>query len=144
VNDQSYHITIELSATPSAVFNCLIEVPKWWSKDFRGQSTKQNDEFIIQHGDRHFSKQKLIEVSPDKKLVWWVTESRLSWLEHDKNEWTHTKMIFELTPKGDKTILDFTHEGLIPEKECYSRCEQGWNMVIKDCLYHLISEGKTI
>jgi len=26
---------------------------------------------------------------------------------------------------GGAKIL-FTHEGLVPEKECYARCEQGW------------------
>jgi hypothetical protein len=53
-------------------------------------------------------------------------------------------MIFELTAKGDKTVLHFTHEGLVPEKECYARCEQGWTMVIRDRLFQFITNGKTI
>jgi hypothetical protein len=73
-----------------------------------------------------------------------VTESKLNWLEKDKNEWTNTRMIFEITTKGDKTVLHFTHEGLVPEKECYTKCEQGWNMVIRDWLFNFITAGKTI
>jgi hypothetical protein len=48
-------------------------------------------------------------------------------------------MIFEITAKADKTLLHFTHEGLVPEKECYARCEQGWNMVMKERLFNFIT-----
>jgi len=51
-------------------------------------------------------------------------------------------MIFEITTKDDKTVLHFTHEGLVPERECYAKCEQGWSMVIKDWLFHFINDGK--
>jgi len=51
-------------------------------------------------------------------------------------------MIFEISTKGDKTIIHFTHEGLVPEKECYAMCERGWTTVIKDYLYNLITYDK--
>ena len=86
----------------------------------------------------------MVEVIPDKKVVSLVTDSRLNWIEKDKYEWTNTKMVFEITTKGDKTVLHFTHEGLAPEKECYAMCEPGWNMAIKDWLFNFITRGKTI
>ena len=144
MTNKNYTATIEVAKSPKDVFNCIKEVSKWWSKDFEGSSLKLNDEFVICHPGAHFSKQKLIEVIPDKKVVWLVTDSNLSWLEKDKHEWTNTKMIFEITTKGDRTLLHFTHEGLVPEKECYIRCEQGWNMVIKNWLFNFITDGKTI
>ena len=139
----SYTADIEVAKSPEEVFHCLGEVSKWWSKDFEGSSKKLNDEFIINHPGLHYSKQKLIELIPGKKVVWLVTESKLNWLEKD-NEWTNTKMLFDLTTKGDKTQLHFTHEGLVPEKQCYEQCEQGWNMVIKDWLFNYITNGKEI
>jgi len=144
MKNKSYTVTIEVAKSPQDVFNHIKEVSKWWSKDFEGSSTKLNDEFVICHPDRHYSKQKLVEVIPNKKVVWLVTESKLNWIEKDKYEWTNTKMIFEITTKGDKTLLDFTHEGLVPEKECYAMCGQGWNMVIKDRLFKFITDGKAI
>jgi hypothetical protein len=135
--------TIEVAKSQHEVFNHLTDVSKWWGfKDYEGNCSKLNDEFTIRHGDVHYSKQKLVEVISDKKIVWLVTDSKLNWLEKDKGEWTNTKMIFEIIPEGDKTLLHFTHNGLVPEKECYSKCEQGWNMVIKDWLFNYIKEGK--
>ena len=51
-------------------------------------------------------------------------------------------MIFEIARKGNKTILHFTHEGLVPEKECYALCHEGWNAVIKDYLFNWITYDK--
>jgi hypothetical protein len=140
----SYTATIEAAQSPEAVFNHINDVSKWWSKDFEGSSTKLHDEFVICHPGRHYSKQKLVEVIPGKKIVWLVTDSKLNWLEKDKSEWTNTKMIFEITIKGNKTLLHFTHEGLVPGKECHERCVQGWNMVIKEWLFNFIITGKVI
>jgi hypothetical protein len=140
----NYSATIEVAKSAEDVFNHINDVSKWWSKDFEGSSSKLNDEFVICHPGAHYSKQKLIEVIPGKKVVWLVTASELDWLEKDKHEWTNTRMIFEITANEDKAVLHFTHEGLVPEKECYARCEQGWNMVIKDRLFNFITDGKVI
>lgn len=140
---ESFSTTIEVANSPSEIFRCISnDVSKWWGgKDFSGSSTKVNDEFIINHPGAHYSKQKLIEVIPGKKLVWLVTESDLSWLKN-KGEWTNTKMVFEIDAKDHSNFLHFTHEGLTPEKESYTRCCKGWNTVIKDWLYILIMCGK--
>ena len=53
-------------------------------------------------------------------------------------------MIFEIGTEGDKIILHFTHEGGVPQKECYAKCEQGSSMVIKDWLFNFITKEKTI
>ena len=79
----------------------------------------------------------MIEVIPDKRIVWLVTESKLDWLEKDRSEWTGTKMIFEITAKRDVTLLTFVHNGVVPENECYDKCSKGWNMIIKDYLFNL-------
>ena len=134
-------IAIETAKSPNAVFNCLADVNKWWTEDFEGSSSRLGDEFIIHHLGQHYSKQKLIEVIPNKKIVWLVTDSTLYWLQKDKHEWTNTKMTFEIMAKGDKTILHFTHEGLNPEKECFAMCERGWTMIIGSWLLHFITNG---
>ena len=144
MGNKNFTATIEVAKPPQSIFKSITnDVAKWWGgKDLQGNSTKLNDEFIINHRGTHYSKQKLVEVIPDKEIVWLVTEGILHWLQNNKHEWTNTKMIFEITTKGDKTVLHFTHEGLVPEKECYAKCEQGWTMVINDYLFNFITEGK--
>ena len=143
-NDKSYTATIELEKPPRAVFKHLTtDVSKWWGgKDLQGPSLGSGDEFTIRHGDVHFSRQKVVEFAPDQRLVWLVTESKLAWLTRDTGEWTHTRMVFELSAKGRGTVLRFTHEGLTPQKECHSRCVQGWEMVIKDWFFRFVAEGR--
>lgn len=139
--EKSINATIEVAQSVKDVFKAITEAEKWWSKDFEGKSSKLNDEFVIHHPNQHYSKQKLIEVVPDKKIVWLVTDSKLDWLQKDKHEWTNTKMIFEIGIEGAKTVLRFTHEGLTPEKECYDMCEKGWTLIITDWLFHFITIG---
>jgi uncharacterized protein YndB with AHSA1/START domain len=142
---KDFSASIELEKSSEDVFKAIThDVAKWWgSGDLKGDTTKLNDEFVVHHPGAHYSKQQLVELIPDKKVVWLVTESELSWLK-DTSEWTGTRMIFELTPEGNKTQLRFTHEGLVPEKECYDRCAQGWEMVIKEWLVNFITDGKAI
>lgn len=142
----SFTISVSLDKSPHDVFKYLTQdVSKWWGgKDLLGNTTNLNDEFIVHHVGTHFSKQQIVEIVPDKKLVWLVTLSQLDWLEKDKAEWTGTKMIFELIPDDKKTIIRFTHEGLDPGKESYDRCSHGWSMVIKEWLYRFIMEGKSM
>jgi uncharacterized protein YndB with AHSA1/START domain len=144
MKDQSYTTTIEITATPQEVFDRITAIPKWWSTDFEGSSVNSGDEFVIHHPDAHFSRQKLVEVIPGEKMVWQVTDSNLDWLEKNQHEWTNTRMIFELMPQGNKTVLHFTHQGLVPELECYERCTQGWSMVIGERLFNFITTGETI
>jgi uncharacterized protein YndB with AHSA1/START domain len=141
MTNKNFTATIEILKSPREVFNCITEVSKWWSKDFDGHSKQLNDEFIIHHPNQHYSKQKLVEVIPNKKIVWLVTKSTLYWIQNDKEEWTNTKMIFEIVPEGDKTILHFTHDGLVPGKECYAMCERGWSIIIKNWLLYFITYG---
>ena len=144
----SYSTDIEVDAGPADVFNRINDVPKWFKdKGFEGNSTKLNDEFIFYYGDgddAHYSTQKLVEIIPDKKVVWLVTDSKINWIKNNKEEWTNTKMVFEINAKGDKTMIHFTHEGLVPELECYSDCVLGWNMIIKEWLYNFITGDKAI
>jgi len=144
MKNKSFTASIEVFKSPHEVFNSITkDVAKWWGgKDLQGSSEKLNDEFVIHHPGAHYSKQKLVEVIPNKKIVWLVTESTLHWLQKDKNEWADTKMIFEISIKADKTVLYFTHKGLVPEKECYTLCQEGWNTVIKKYLFHFIIDGK--
>lgn len=141
MNKHDFHTGITVNATPKEAFNSINSVTKWWTENVEGDSQKLNDEFTVRFGDIHYSKQKLVEVIPDKKVVWLVTDSNLSWLK-DKHEWNNTSICFEITVKDNKTHILFTHIGLVPEIECYKDCSNAWTDYIQDSLFNLITTGK--
>ncbi|HEY4325411.1 MAG TPA: SRPBCC domain-containing protein [Mucilaginibacter sp.] len=136
----SYGTSIVVQFSPKVVFEHINEVFQWWPEEFAGKSTKLNDEFTLRTGDVHYSKQKLIEFVPDKKVVWLTTESIR---KTDNYEWTGTKMIFELIPNGKTTMVKFTYDGPVFESE-YDRFVQQCDMVIKDKLYNFITNSKAV
>lgn len=140
--EKSFTVTIELNKSPELVFKGINDISKWWGgRDLTGNNIKLNDEFIINHPGAHYSKQRVVEIIPNKKVVWLVTDSTLNWLKKNQHEWTNTRLIFVLTSDDTKTSLHFTHEGLLPQLECYERVSQGWNTVIKDYLFNYIGKG---
>ncbi len=140
MTNENFSITMLTDKTLQEVFNAINNVRNWWSEDFTGHSEKQNDEFGVRFGTVHFSKQKLTEIIPNEKIVWLVTESHLSFLQN-KNEWTGTTCMFELSKKDNKTLLTFTHKGLVPQIECYKDCTNGWTQFLQNSLLPYINTG---
>jgi hypothetical protein len=133
--------TILVDQTPKEAFDAINDVKAWWPGNIEGGTHKLNDEFTYRVGEVHYSKQKLIEVVPGKKIVWLVTDSKLNFVK-DKSEWTGTKISFDISKKGEKTLIRFTHAGLVPDYECYNACSNAWTDIIRESLYSLITTGK--
>jgi hypothetical protein len=127
--------------TQEEVFGAINNVGGWWQGEIKGASKKLNDEFTYRMEDIHFSKQKVVELIPNKKVVWLVTDSKLSFTK-DKSEWTGTKICFEISKAKNKTQVCFTHIGLVPKFECYGDCENAWTQLIQKSLFSLITTGK--
>ena len=133
--------TILVDQTPQEAFNAINNVRGWWTENLEGGTQKLNDEFEVRFGDVHYSKQKLVEVVPNKKVVWLITDSQLNFIKN-KSEWTNTKISFEISQKDGKTKVHFTQLGLVPEYECYDICSTGWSNYINNSLRSLITTGK--
>jgi hypothetical protein len=145
---KDFTMSFVVDQSPKEVFNAVLNVRGWWqglySEDIKGKTDKLNEEFVFRAGDgAHHTTQKLIEVIPDKKVVWLVTMSNLTFIEK-KDEWKGTKIIFDISKKGNKTQLQFTHQGLTPEIECYEACSGAWSMYLREKLMTLIKSSQAV
>jgi hypothetical protein len=119
----------------------ISKVPEWWGVDFEGNAEKQGDHFVIKMGPEAYFNCTVIELIPGKKVVWSVDESFMPWYT-DRQEWTNTQMIFELSEHQGETTLTFTHQGLTPEVDCYKDCKPGWTHWITRSLFSYLTTGK--
>lgn len=138
---RDYTITILVDKSPKEVFDSVNNVRGWWSGNITGKTDKLGAVWEYRYKDLHRSTQKITELIPGKRVAWHVLDSHLSFIK-DKEEWNGTDIIFDITKKGNKTELRFTHAGLTPKAECYNACSDAWGFYIKDSLRGLITTGK--
>lgn len=138
---QDFTITIVTNKSPLEAFHSISDVSGWWTGDpgMTGHSLKTGDEFTYRHQDIHYSRQRVTEMVPGKKIGWLVTDSQLNFIK-DKNEWTGTTISFEIIEKNDKAEIRFTHYGLASNIECYKDCSAAWNYYINESLKNFITK----
>ncbi len=141
MNHQDFTTAFSVDQTPAEAFNAINNVRGWWSEEIEGGTDTLGDEFTYRYKDVHYCKLKLIEVIPDKKVVWLVLDNYFNFTE-DKSEWKGTKITFEVSRKGAETEVRFTHLGLVPEYECYGVCSNAWGSYINGSLRSLITTRK--
>ena len=134
----SYSKTYKVNQSPGEVFQAILNVRGWWAglygETIEGNSEKIDDEFTFRAGGgMHYSKQRLVELVQDKKIVWLVVESNLSFLEN-LSEWTETKISFEISDEDGQTTVKFIHDGLVPQFECYGDCTGAWSQYLNKFL----------
>jgi Activator of Hsp90 ATPase homolog 1-like protein len=147
--------TIAVDQTPKEAFKAINNARGWWSEEIEGKTDKLNEVFNYHFEDIHRCRIKVIEMDPDKKVVWHVLDnyfkpgifddpahSAPAGDGFDKTEWVNTKIEFEISKKNNKTQIRFTHRGLVPEYECFDVCSNGWTHYIHESLLRLITTGK--
>ncbi|MEP7372065.1 MAG: SRPBCC domain-containing protein [Chitinophagaceae bacterium] len=133
--------TILVDQTPAQAFDTINNVRGWWSEEIEGSTDKLNAEFNYHYEDVHRCKMKIVEFIPNEKVVWLVLDNYFKFTK-DKTEWKDTKIIFEITKHGNQTKIRMTHQGLVPEYECFGICRDAWTNYIHNSLRGLIATGR--
>ena len=144
MQNQSFTITVLVDQSPNQVFEFINNVREWWTgkPGVEGNTHQVGDEFTYRYGNLHYSKQKVVELVPGKKIVWLVTESNLSFIDN-KDEWTGTRITFDIFDRNNnKTEIVFTHVGLVPAIECYNDCSNARSSYVNNSLKKFIASQK--
>ena len=149
------HLTATMSVdrTPDEVFAAITDVRGWWSQNIIGDTAALHDEFVFTDDSSfpgetarartgiRYARFRLTEVVPGARMVWHVVDADLAFVD-DRDEWTGTTVVFDITPTTDGTTLRFVHEGLrAAESECFEACSAGWTFYITTSLPQLITSG---
>jgi hypothetical protein len=141
MTSQNFATTFVVDQTPEEAFAAITNVRGWWSGEIEGSTDAQGAVFTYRFEDIHYTKQRISELVPGRKVVWQIVDSRLNFTE-DPNEWTGTEVVFEVAPTGDQTEVRFSHVGLVPEFECYDQCTSAWGFYVNNSLRQLIATGR--
>lgn len=141
MNTKDFTTTILVDQTPAEVFNAINNVRGWWSEEIEGSTDQLNTVFNYHYEDVHRCKIKIIDFIPNVIVAWQVLDNYFKFTK-DKTEWTGTTIIFEISEQDNKTQLRFTHQGLVPEYECYDICRDAWSRYIQNSLRNLVTTGK--
>ena len=134
--------TLTVDQTPAEVFAAINDVRGWWTGEIEGPTDQVGGEFSYRYKKLDYSKQKVTELVPGKRVVWLIVDSNLDFVQ-DKHEWNGTRVVFDIARKGGKTEVRFTHEGLAPSHECYTDCSDAWTSLVQGNLRKLIAAGKS-
>ena len=137
----NFKTAFSVDRTAQAAVDAIQNPRGWWSQAIEGPTESPGDVFTYRYQDKHRCTIKVVEVVPQKRIVWQVLDNYFSFTE-DKTEWTGTKLIFEIARNGNATEVRFTHEGLVPDYECYGMCSNAWGTYINGSLKRLITTGK--
>ena len=141
MKSQNLTFTFTVDQTPEQAFAAINNVRGWWSGNIDGVTDQLGAEWTYRYQDIHYSKQRITELTPGKRVAWLVIDSYLSFVD-DKTEWNGTEITFDIAAKGSQTEVTFRHLGLTPGVQCYDGCSNAWSFIINTSLRNLIATGK--
>jgi hypothetical protein len=139
--EDNFSTILSVDQTADEVFAAINDVRGWWSEDIQGSTDSLGEEFTYRNMPVHRCTIRVTELVPGERVVWHVMDNFFAFTE-DKTEWKGTEIRFDISRRGDKTELIFTHLGLVPDYECFDVCSDAWGFYVKTSLRGLIRTGQ--
>lgn len=122
----SYQAQVQFSKAPEVVFDALTSlsgVAGWWSPVTGSAAAGGELSLVHRHDDPLVMS---VDTADQSRMVVWTV------LSYPLNpEWVGTRITFLLRPsQNGGTTLEFRHQGLTPQLECYEHCSRGWDHFI--------------
>ena len=104
----------------------------WWTTSTRAED-RAGDVLQFRFGDRGGFDMKVLELDPDRRVLWQVVEG--------PEEWIGTKVDWELREEGEWTLVFFKHQGWKEPVEFMHHCSTKWGTFLVS-LKSLLETGK--
>jgi hypothetical protein len=141
IPDTDYEIHFVVERSPHDVYEAINDISAWWVTPIHGSNSAIGDEFSFEVPARHACTMRVAQLVPDRRIVWRVTRSRMTFVS-EPEEWVGTDITFEVLPEGDASRVRFTHVGLSSADECYDVCSAAWDRAIQSSLRALLTTGQ--
>ncbi len=139
----SFDQQVTISSSAESVFTAITQnIQDWWGKTDSVVS-KLGDEFTTSF-DQTFWKFRIIEFVPNQKLIWECIDARHihEGYEGIEKEWLGTKVYWKIiTVSENESVLEFSHDGLTPDLNCYEICTMGWERFVSVSLKRYAETG---
>lgn len=141
---ENYQKSALIKASPLGVFRAITEqIDEWWG-EVDCQPSHKGVRFKVSFGEAFWSF-RVTNFEPEHRVTWECIESNQvhAGLRGIKEEWLGTMLHWEITSEeGGTSRLSFTHEGLVPDFNCYEVCSDAWGFFIGTSLKQLVEKGE--
>jgi uncharacterized protein YndB with AHSA1/START domain len=111
---------VEIKSSPKDTYAALTTregLGAWWTGDTTG-GFDVGGVITFRFGDRGFFSMKVLELEPEKRVLWQVVDGPA--------EWIGTKVSFDLKADDDATAILFKHQGWKEPVEFMHHCSTKW------------------
>lgn len=136
-----FHTTFQVDASPERAFRAVNRVGGWWSGEVTGETDRVGGRFTYRVPGVHECTMEVEELVPGERVVWRVLSCRIHFLD-PQDEWTGTRMRFDIARRGGRAEVRFTHVGLVPGLVCYRVCADAWGTLVRGNLRALVRTGE--
>ena len=138
MNDASYRRGFTAPLAPAEAHERASRLSAWWNAMTEGPTQEVGDVSAVDVPGLHHCALEVVESVPGKRIAWQVLEAGH---EHEIADWIGTRIVIDLEPAADGTLVQFTHEGLAPDLECHDGCSRAWDYHLDVGLRPLLSGG---
>jgi uncharacterized protein YndB with AHSA1/START domain len=113
---------VAISAPSEAVYEAVATaggISEWWTRDgVRGESRQGSRLQFFFGQPEPAAVMEVSRLSPDRHVGWECVGGA--------DEWVGTRIAFDVEPKGDETVVLFTHAGWREPTEFMAHCSARW------------------
>ncbi len=133
----NYRFSCQTPLSASRASEIALNLGLWWG-EAEGRLQEVGDRLVMGFpGHKTTWSFELQKLEPGKSIELYCYQAHHL---HDdlpetiREEWKDTRLVFHFKPQGESCIVDFEHQGLDSQLDCFEVCVQGWQHYLEGSL----------